>query len=180
MLIDDSWFTRPPNVRERIGAGGVVVRSEGSRLLVALVCGDDDGDYVLPKGGTESGETLEETARREVGEEAGLTELDILADLGTIARLNYNRDCWQVIRYYLFRTEQIDARPSDATYGYRTAWRQIDDLTVMFWPDQRALIQNNQALTMPSGLPRSARASAASEVTADAGRLIPARSTTRN
>ena len=36
-MIDDSWYVRPHAVPERVGAGGVVVRVEAGKLLVALV-----------------------------------------------------------------------------------------------------------------------------------------------
>jgi 8-oxo-dGTP pyrophosphatase MutT (NUDIX family) len=65
-------------------AGGVV--TEGERVLVLVRPGrlrpDGRAEVRLPKGHIESGESREETARREVGEEAGLWQVEIVADLG--------------------------------------------------------------------------------------------------
>jgi len=52
------------------GACTVVVDPEGRILLQRR---SDDGTWGLPGGAVEIGETLEEAARREVGEEVGLT-----------------------------------------------------------------------------------------------------------
>ena len=61
-------------------AGGVIIH-DGKMLLLdrpAL------GQIRLPKGHVEPGESLREAALREVREEAGLADLDIVADLGTL------------------------------------------------------------------------------------------------
>jgi len=82
-MIDQTWYEQPDNIKERISAGGVVVRrAENGTLLVALVRERDFLDYVLPKGGVEPGETLEQAARREIEEEASLHELQLLGKLG--------------------------------------------------------------------------------------------------
>ena len=54
-------------------AGGVVRRQLDNRLAFLLVrARRPPHDWVLPKGHIERGETPEQTARREVGEEAGV------------------------------------------------------------------------------------------------------------
>lgn len=52
-LIDQSWYLKPPSIVDRVTSGGVVVRTEGNRILVALVREGQWPDYVLPKGGVE-------------------------------------------------------------------------------------------------------------------------------
>ena len=65
-------------------AGGVV--AEGEKVLVVLRPGrlgpEGQPEVRLPKGHREPGESREETARREVGEEAGWWQVEIVADLG--------------------------------------------------------------------------------------------------
>lgn len=56
-----------------ISAGGVIYRREGDHVLVCLIATKGGTRWQLPKGKREEGETLEETAAREVAEETGLT-----------------------------------------------------------------------------------------------------------
>ena len=67
-----------------VSAGGVVHR-HGPRGIEILLCGRTHEDlWALPKGTPEYGESLEETALREVREETGIG-VTISGDLGTIA-----------------------------------------------------------------------------------------------
>ena len=54
-------------MREEVSAGGVVLVGNAILLLKKY-----NGDWVLPKGKVEPGETHEETALREVKEETGV------------------------------------------------------------------------------------------------------------
>lgn len=64
-------------------AGGVVVRRNKGELEVLLIQ-DAKDRWTIPKGHIEEGETAQETAQREIGEEAGLTQTKIHAWLGKI------------------------------------------------------------------------------------------------
>jgi 8-oxo-dGTP pyrophosphatase MutT (NUDIX family) len=70
-------------VKEATSAGGVVYRDEEGSLLFALCGRTCTGTWNLPKGTPDDGETLEQTALREVREETGL-EVEIEAPLGEI------------------------------------------------------------------------------------------------
>jgi ADP-ribose pyrophosphatase YjhB (NUDIX family) len=70
-------------VRVVRSAGGVVVRVMEGRPHVLLIR-DPYKKWGLPKGHTEVGETLEETALREVAEETGLSKLELGPELITI------------------------------------------------------------------------------------------------
>lgn len=73
-------------VRRYPSAGGVVVRRTDGNVLVLLRRGrlgpGGRSEVRLPKGHIESGEDAEQTALREVREEAGLSMLEIVAWLG--------------------------------------------------------------------------------------------------
>jgi len=144
MSIDDSWYVRPAHgVTDRTSAGGIVVRRRprDGAVLVALSRLGGGGDCFLPKGGVEKGETLEQAARREIAEEAGLTDLALLAPLGTRSRLNWNRKRWITTHYFLFRTDQEEGRPTDPRQAYHLVWAPLDDLPPIVWPEQRHLIE---------------------------------------
>ena len=142
-MIDDSWYRKPEVGRESLAAGGVVARLQGEQVLVALVREGELLDYILPKGSLEPGEDLQEAARREIEEEAGLSQLEFLAKLGVQERLNYRRKAWKVIHYFLYLTHQESGQPTDSTHGYRCEWFPIDALPAMFWPEQKLLIEEN-------------------------------------
>ena len=69
---------------KEISAGGVVISNSNVLILKKF-----HGEWVLPKGRTEEGENLEETALREVEEETGII-CDIERYIGYV-RYNYKR-----------------------------------------------------------------------------------------
>jgi ADP-ribose pyrophosphatase YjhB (NUDIX family) len=64
-------------------SGGVVFRRAGDHIDFLLIR-DPYGNWGLPKGHIEGGETAAEAALREVGEETGLQKLEVAAQLSTI------------------------------------------------------------------------------------------------
>jgi len=68
----DQGRTNRMNTVSAVSAGGVAVRRVNGRLQVALVGDSQRFTWYLPKGGLSQGETVEETALREVREETGL------------------------------------------------------------------------------------------------------------
>lgn len=65
-------------------AGGVIFRRNKEGGVEILLIQDSKDRWTIPKGHIEEGETAQETARREIGEEAGLKSVDILGWLGKI------------------------------------------------------------------------------------------------
>lgn len=70
-------------VQRHVSAGGVVYRVSDGAIELALCGRNDPTRWSLPKGTPDGGESLEETALREVREETGL-EVAIEAPIGSI------------------------------------------------------------------------------------------------
>jgi ADP-ribose pyrophosphatase YjhB (NUDIX family) len=82
------YFNRSkPSIQEIVReatAGGVVFRHGKDGGIEILLIQDIKDRWTIPKGHIEEGETAQQTARREITEEAGLKEMEILGWLGKI------------------------------------------------------------------------------------------------
>lgn len=82
------YFNRnKPSIQEIVReatAGGIVWRRGKNDKIEILLIQDVKDRWTIPKGHIEEGETAQQTARREIGEEAGLHNLEIQGWLGKI------------------------------------------------------------------------------------------------
>lgn len=80
------YFSRKkPTIQEVVReatAGGIVFRHGKKNGIEFLLIQDPKGRWSIPKGHIEPGETAQETALREIGEEAGLFEIEPICWLG--------------------------------------------------------------------------------------------------
>ena len=96
-------------------AGGVVINPEG-RILVVSQHGTS---WSLPKGHIEAGEDPLAAARREIHEEAGIKELELVRELGSYARYKLSSTGGEdhselkTIHMFIFRTSEVMLRPID-------------------------------------------------------------------
>lgn len=146
-VIDQSWYQHPDGIPVQVAAGGIVVRTEGGKTLVALVKEDGRPDYILPKGKVKEGETLEQAARREILEEARLNRLELRQYLGVRERLDFKKKNWKVTHFFLFRTTEQIPESTDPQERYSVEWFAPSDLPAMLWPEQRELLKNTLALS---------------------------------
>lgn len=99
-------------VRHEVSAGGVVVRQErGIWHVVLLKTEHKRGEvWVLPKGHVEPqvGENISDAAKREVEEEAGITDLSMKTQLG-VTRFSFQAEdalVKKTVHYFLMSTQQ--------------------------------------------------------------------------
>lgn len=76
--------------------------------------------WTFPKGKVEAGEGLIAAARREVKEETGVIEIELIKKLGSYERLGFTEEntvtpsVIKHITFYLFRTKQQDLTVNDS------------------------------------------------------------------
>lgn len=83
------YFKRPKVsiqevVREPTAGGIVFRRNDTNNEIEILLIQDSKDRWTIPKGHIEEGETAQETAVREIGEEAGLKDTKVICWLGKI------------------------------------------------------------------------------------------------
>ena len=81
-------FRKKPEIKEIVReptAGGIVFRmTPDQRDIEILLIQDSKDRWTIPKGHIEPGETAKQAAVREIGEESGIKNVDVLAWLGKI------------------------------------------------------------------------------------------------
>lgn len=121
-------------------AGGIVLDSKGRVLVVQ----QNRNSWSLPKGHVESGETPLDAARREIGEETGLSGLTLLKDLGTYSRARIGpkglQDVSEIkdIHLFLFRASCSNLKPSDTKISQARWVTQEAAARILTHPKDRA------------------------------------------
>jgi 8-oxo-dGTP pyrophosphatase MutT (NUDIX family) len=125
-------------IRDAVSAGGVVYRHGAEGIEIVLVSRDADGLYALPKGTPDNGESLEQTAVREVREETGL-ETEIQGRLGDVRYWFTEADGTRVnkvVHYYLMRASGGSVDDHDHEFD-RVGWYHLGEA-------ERLLTHRNQ------------------------------------
>ena len=106
-----------------VSAGAIILRDIDGELKVALAQHQrTTKTWVLPKGHVEPGETIEQAALREIYEEAGLANIQLLKLLGSLLResVKSNGDVvHKTIHYYLAYApgSEVTQTPSDQAFA---------------------------------------------------------------
>ncbi len=96
-------------------AGGVVTNNQGKVLVVS----QRGTSWSLPKGHIDPGESALAAAKREIYEESGIRDLELIRELGTYERHKIGVDGgddpseFKAITMFLFRTSEKSLRPVD-------------------------------------------------------------------
>ena len=135
-------------------AGGIVIRYESG--VPQFVAGrrrrESSETWTLPKGTPEAGETTEQTALREVGEETGLT-VRILAPFDSIAYTFVQRGTriHKTVHYYLMAPTGGDLADHDHEFD-EVRWIRFDAAaTMLTFETERALVARTAAELAGSG-----------------------------
>jgi len=126
-------------------AGGIVIRYENDtpQFVVGRRKRDRDGaTWTLPKGTPIEGETLEETALREVGEETGL-RVRIVSPLDSIRYTFTQRGTriHKTVHYYLMHATGGDTARHDHEVS-EARWVPLTEaLKLMTYPNEREMVR---------------------------------------
>jgi len=119
-------------------AGGVIINSENK----IAVTNQRHNSWSLPKGGVDEGEEILEAAKREIREETGITELELLGRLGKYRRhripLNGTEEDTSEIKditMFLFRTAEVELNPEDP-HNPEAIWVNIDNVADLLTHDK--------------------------------------------
>jgi 8-oxo-dGTP pyrophosphatase MutT (NUDIX family) len=125
-------------------AGGIVVRAErdGRSLVVGMRRRDRDAvTWTLPKGTPDAGESIEETAVREVNEETGL-EVRITGPLPSIeySFVQQGTRIHKTVHYFLMEPTGGDLSRHEHEFE-RVRWVSFDEAPALLtFPTERALV----------------------------------------
>jgi 8-oxo-dGTP pyrophosphatase MutT (NUDIX family) len=129
--------------RERTSAGGVVVRTDAD-VEICLIRPAGRTVWGLPKGGVESGETLPQTALREVAEETGI-EGAVDGELGSIDYSFYSREAGsrihKTVHYYLMHATGGDTARHDHEVSEARWVPLAEALKLMTYPNEREMVR---------------------------------------
>jgi len=81
------YFNKKNQIQEIVReptSGGIIFRRDDIGGVEILLIQDGKDRWTIPKGHIEEGETAEQTTRREIAQEAGLKNVEILGWLGKI------------------------------------------------------------------------------------------------
>lgn len=102
--------------KKTISAGGVVISPTGLVLIVS----QHGTSWSLPKGHIEAGEDTLTAAKREVTEESGISDLQLVKKIGSYVRHRIGKDGSvdpvgeeKELHFFLFKTNQTDLQPID-------------------------------------------------------------------
>ena len=139
---------------EEVSAGGLVVTDRDGVVAGALIAKHDSRGrlvWSLPKGHVEEGETLEQTAAREVHEETGIVG-EVIGALGAV---DYwfvfgGRKIHKTVHHYLL--QQVDGELSDHDVEVvKVEWVPLEEIPDrLAYPDERRLIRQVPAMLAKS------------------------------
>ncbi|MFC1771248.1 NUDIX domain-containing protein, partial [Candidatus Margulisiibacteriota bacterium] len=96
-------------------AGGIVINEKGEILIV----NQNNLSWSLPKGHIDKDENPLTAAKREIYEETGIQQLDLIENLGKYSRYKLSKDNkddqseYKTIEMFLFKTNQQTLNPRD-------------------------------------------------------------------
>lgn len=128
---------------EAVSCGGVVIFRGKVLVLYKNFMNSRDG-WVLPKGTVEKGETYEQTAVREVNEEAG-ADVRIRAYIGST---NYSfkaghKNIDKIVHWYLCESDSYDCMPQKEEFFYDAGYYKYHEAYhLLEYPNEKQILSD--------------------------------------
>lgn len=150
----------PKKVRRELSAGGVAVRQERGQWFVALLKTEHrrGAVWVLPKGHVEMDkkERVEDAAKREVQEEAGIMDLQVRQQLGTTRFVFQAEEALvkKTVHYFLMVTTQQELKPQAEEGFIDAGWFPISvAITMLEYDTDQDIVAKAQAILEGKPMP---------------------------
>ncbi len=136
-------------IRTATSAGAIILREVEGKLKIALAQHQRAiKTWVLPKGHVEEGESVEEAALREIFEETGLDNVQLIKHLGTIMResVKSSGDVEQkTIHFYLAYalSNRQSPGPSDLSFTDARWFAPEEAIELLPYEGERAFLREH-------------------------------------
>ena len=133
-------------------AGGVLINGDGKIFLTRKI---ERNEWGLPKGGQEDGESLIDTAKREIEEETGFRNIELVRDeqIGhnyfEFVNPHTGKQSGKNVYFFLFRIindERVDT-PEMVKEGFEGRWVNFDEaMDLIAFEDVKVVVKNAKEL----------------------------------
>ncbi|AZA84682.1 NUDIX hydrolase [Chryseobacterium lactis] len=131
--IDEIWQEFQKLFRIIEAAGGIVNNPEGKTLFIKRL-----GKWDLPKGKMEKGESREESAVREIEEETGLKEVELVEFINTTYHIYVERNGEKILKcthwFEMFFDGEDTSKPQIEEGITEVAWKDISQIENEVFP----------------------------------------------
>ncbi len=123
-------------------AGAIIFRKEAGKIFY-LILHYEEGHWSYPKGHIEKGETIEETARREIREETGLTDIQFIDGFKELTKYFFISEGQRIFKTVVFLlaitpTKEIKLSFEHVGYEWLTYKEALEKIT---FKDEKTLLQ---------------------------------------
>jgi 8-oxo-dGTP pyrophosphatase MutT (NUDIX family) len=134
---------------QEISVGAFLYKIENNEILFLLVYSKRNGEWGFPKGHVNEGETEEETAKREIKEETGITDIELKKGFrcidtykikGTL-EFTKNRIIDKIVVYYIAKTcsDFVGCCDEEISTGKWLDFKQA--ISCLKYPNQKNLLE---------------------------------------